>query len=47
MDLVICFECMQIEIHDGGPTRMVAIRRSGQEVLDRALSDGGVPLGGR
>lgn len=45
VELVICFECTQIEVHDGrGRERGVRTAREPQPVLDRLLTKAGVPL---
>src|SRR5262249_1520099 len=44
LDIVVCFQCEQIEIHDEHGKRTVPITRSPQPVLDRILSEAGVVL---
>jgi hypothetical protein len=45
IDLVICFECFQLEVYIAGAKReWLLISRSPKELLDRHLSGMGVPL---
>ena len=44
VDLVICFQCMQIEVYEGGVKRLITTTRTPQPQFDRALKDAGVPF---
>jgi hypothetical protein len=47
IDLVICFECQQIEIYDERGKGGTLIAHSPQPVFDRILTQASVPLAGR
>ena len=47
ISLVICFECSQIYIGEGGRSRQVLVTSTPQKVFDRVLTDAKVPLGSR
>lgn len=44
VDLVICFECFQVQIYVGDEQDSVLLTDSPQSVFDKLLSDAGVPL---
>jgi hypothetical protein len=44
IDCVICFECRQLEIHEGSSKSVKPITREPQNVLNRHLKQDGVPL---
>jgi hypothetical protein len=44
VDYVICFECSQLEVHDGGSRSVKTVGREPQEVFNRHLREAGVPL---
>lgn len=38
VELVICFECLKMDVHAGGPPRRVGITEAGQPGLDALLA---------
>lgn len=44
IDYVICFECLQFEVHDGSITSRKPITRDPQTLLNAILKEKGVPL---
>jgi len=44
VDLVICFECYQIQVFEGEQAGGVLVTRSPQPLLDKVLRDANVPL---
>ena len=44
VDYVICFECYQLEVHDGNSKRVKATTRDPQQVFNRHLRQAGVRL---
>jgi len=44
IDCVICFECYQLEVHEGNSKSVKPTTREPQEVFNRHLKQAGVPL---
>ena len=47
VDLLVCFECSQVEVYSGGSDQpSLGLRTSGspEPVFDKALRDAGIPL---
>ena len=44
VDYVICFQCVQLAIHEGNDAKLVATTREPQEFLNSVLKNADVPL---
>jgi hypothetical protein len=44
IDYVICFECYQLEAHEGGSKRVKPVTREPQAVFNKYLKEEGIPL---
>jgi hypothetical protein len=47
VDLVLCFECLSLQVHGPGKQSSVLTTASPQPVLDKLLKDAGVKLAGK
>jgi hypothetical protein len=44
IDYVICFECLQLEVHEGQSKSLIPVRWEPQAVFNRHLKEAGIPL---
>jgi hypothetical protein len=44
LDYVICFECLQLKLHDGSSASVKPVTREPQAVFNKYLKEAGIPL---